>query len=489
MIFYAILLTPLLGIILFSFIRKARWAVSINLFISTVNFIAMILLLMRWQTTPSFFILHAHEQLYLDALGLIGWTLTTFIGMTTALFSYGYMLQNLQERRITLKRLQLYHLFYQSFIFSLLIAFSANNIGLLWVAIEGATLATVLLVSLYRTPEAIEAAWKYFIICIVGIALALFGTILIYFAAQTSLDPSHAILWNALALHAKTLNPSIMILAFVFLFVGYGTKAGLVPFHFWLPDAYSESPGPVAALLSGLLLNVALYALLRFQILTNLSLQNGLANHLMIVFGLLSFVFASLTLHHQQNIKRMFSYSSIEHVGIMTFAFGLGNAVAILSGLFYLVIHALIKSAIFTTVGNVMHLTHTQKIEKIRGLLKLNPWVGWLLIVALFAIAGAPPFGLFIGEVGVFLATLQTDPYLAIILGLGFLVVFAALLRYMQSMALGNPDKTAYPTPPIAKINLVPAGLHLLIVLILGLYIPSFFMQILKQAASLFTGQ
>lgn len=480
--FWLAILAHILGAIVLACIKKPKVGVVVNLAFSIITFAGTLFLaFLFWQKQMTLFFVG--KQFFLDAFNLCLVVLTAFVGMTTAWFSSTYMLQNLIERRITAKRLRLYHVLYQMFVFTMLLALFANNVGILWVAMEGATLATVLLVSLYRTKEAVEAAWKYFILCVVGIALALFGTILVYFAAQVLPIGSDAILWSDLCIHAKLLNSTVITLAFVFLFVGYGTKIGLVPFHNWLPDAHSESPGPMSTLLSGLLLNVALYALLRFKVIADLSLHNGLSGNLLMFFGLFSFLFASVALHKQQNIKRMFSYSSIEHMGLITFAFGLGGQMATFAAMLYMISHSLIKSAIFSTVGNVIHIMHTQKMDKIRGLLQINPLIGWSLLLLTLAVAGFPPFSLFTGELLVFIATFKLYPILAVLIVIGSIVAFAALLRHLQPMVYGKVGGAVGERINMQKqISTTPALLHLLMVLVLGLYVPQILVQLLQQA-------
>src|SRR6188508_1990777 len=234
------------------------------------------------------------EQFVVDPLNVFLVALTAFVGFTTSLFSRPYMRIEREKGRMTPARLRLYHSMYQTFMFTMLLALTTNNMGILWVAMEAATLATVLLVSVYRTAAALEAAWKYFILCGVGIAQALFGTVLLYMAAEKVLGPEGgALLWTNLSAVKAHLDPDIITLAFAFLFIGYGTKVGLVPVHNWLPDAHAEGPTPVSAVLSGLLLNVALYAILRCKVLTDGALRSHLAGTLMMGFGLLSVVAAA----------------------------------------------------------------------------------------------------------------------------------------------------------------------------------------------------
>ena len=335
--------------------------------------------------------------------------------------------------------------------------------------IELATLTTVLMVGIYRTHEALEAAWKYFILGSVGIALALFGTILIYMAAEPAIGTGpNAMVWTDLVAHAASFDPALLNLAFVFLLLGYGTKVGLVPLHAWLPDAHAEGPTPISAVLSGLLLNVALYALLRFKILLAAN-PNALApGPLMIGMGLVSLLFASFMLYRRQDIKRMFAYSSIEHMGIVTFAFGMGGPFANFAGLLHMSLHSLTKSAIFFAVGDISQVKGTQKIADIGGLTETNPVLGWGLVLGVVAIAGLPPLGIFTSEFLVVSSTFAREPLLALPLVLALLVSIGALFLRLNSIAFGEPRGPNHK----AKGSYVPMFAHLGLVLTAGVYLP-----------------
>lgn len=427
----------------------------------------------------------ADLQFRVDAFNVYLVVLTAFVGTTTAMFSAPYMANEREHGRVNAARMRLYHAMYQGFMLTMYLVLTTNNLGLMWVAMEGATLATVLLVSLYRSPESIEAAWKYFILCGVGIAQALFGTVLLYFAAgQVEGMGEHGLQWSVLYAHAAELNPTVMSIAFVFLLVGYGTKIGLVPLHNWLPDAHSEGPTPMSAILSGLLLNDALYAVVRSKMLVDGSLQSPLAGRLMMGFGLLSFLVAALFLHRQRDVKRLFSYSSIEHMGIMTFAFGLGGPLATFAALMHMTVHSLTKSAIFVTVGHAAQIARTQRIEHIRGLMRTQPMVGWGLVLGVVAIAGMPPFGVFTSEFLVLTATMQEFPWLTPLLLLGIAIAFAGLFRHLHPMAYGPQPAGQAPV----QANLWPVMAHLAIVLWLGLSIPGVLADWFSQATRLIAG-
>ena len=308
--------------------------------------------------------------------------LNTFVGFTASVFSATYIAHEIETGRLTPTHLRFYHAMYQFLLFSMNLALIANNIGLMWVAIELATLTTVLMVGIYRTAEAIEAAWKYFILGSVGIALALFGTILVYMAARPVVGEGvQGMLWTSLIEHVPAFDPALLNLAFVFLLLGYGTKVGLAPLHAWLPDAHAEGPTPISAVLSGLLLNVALYAVLRFKLLLDANARALAPGPLMATLGLVSLVFAAFMLYRRRDVKRMFAYSSIEHMGIIVFAFGVGGPLANFAALLHMAMHSLTKSAIFYTVGQIAQVKGTQKIADIRGLTVTHPLLGWSLVV------------------------------------------------------------------------------------------------------------
>src|SRR5437867_9961454 len=330
-----VLLLPVIGAGVLALVGHRPYAPAVNIAVSLCTFAAAAALTIRVIDSGPLLVLG--KQFLIDPFNVFLVTLTAFVGFTTALFSRPYMLIEEQHGRLTAARLRLYHSMFQLFSFTMLLALTTNNVGILWVAMEAATLTTVLLVSLYRTPASLEAAWKYFILCGVGIAQALFGTILLYFAAEKLLGAGGgALLWTELNGVKGQLEPTVLSLAFVFLLVGYGTKVGLVPLHNWLPDAHAEGPTPVSAVLSGLLLNVALYAVIRCKVLVEGSVHTSFAKELMMGFGMLSVVVAAFLLSRQKDIKRLFAYSSIEHMGIMTFAFGMGGPIANFAGLLHM---------------------------------------------------------------------------------------------------------------------------------------------------------
>jgi hydrogenase-4 component F len=422
------------------------------------------------------------EQFFVDSLNVFLIALTALVGFTTSLFSRPYMRIEHDHGRLSVGRLRLYHSMFHLFMCTMLTALSTNNLGILWVAMEAATLTTVLLVALYRTPASLEAAWKYFILCGVGIAQALFGTILLYFAAERVLgQEGGALLWTHLDAVKTQLEPTVLSLAFVFLLVGYGTKTGLVPLHNWLPDAHAEGPTPVSAVLSGLLLNVALYAILRSKVLVDGALPTHFAGNLMMGFGLLTVVVAAFYLSRQKDVKRLFGYSSIEHMGLITFAFGMGGPVANFAGLLHMTVHSLTKSAIFFAVGHAAQKAGTQVIDDIKGLIKHSPAIGWGLMLGSLAILGMPPFGVFTSEFMILTTAIKHYPWATPFLLVALGVAFAAMFGKVQGMVFGEPSVRRLQHRPA----LLPVFVHLGLVLMLGLWIPPYLADWYRQAAKL----
>jgi hydrogenase-4 component F len=457
----AILLTPLLAAVILAVLPSYRIGAALNVIASLVSLLFALTLLWHRPATGQYFLV--------DDLNIVFVLLNCFIGFTTSLFSASYIGHELQIGRLTPLHLRFYHAMFQLMMFGMNMALLANNIGLMWVAVELATLTTVMMVGLYRTAEALEAAWKYFILGSVGIALALFGTILVYLAARPVVgEGMDAMIWTNLLTYAAKFDPSLLNIAFVFLLLGYGTKVGLVPLHAWLPDAHAEGPTPISAVLSGLLLNVALYALLRFKVLLSANPLAIAPGPLMIGLGLLTLIFAALMLYRRRDIKRLFAYSSIEHMGIIVFAFGMAGPLGNFAGLLQMTMHSLTKSAIFFSVGHITQVKGTQRMADIGGLTESHPLLGWGLVAGMAAIVGLPPFGVFTSEFLVVSSTFARAPVLAVLLVIGLLLAFGALLLRVTEVAFGQIKG---PVGPV-HASYIPMFAHLLLVLMAGIWLP-----------------
>lgn len=457
----AILTVPLVASAVLALLPGYRLTSRLNVAATSITLLAALGLLV---SRPE-----GGALLAIDDLNIVFIVLNTFVGFTTSVFSASYIAHELDTGHLTPLYVRFYHAMYQVLMFAMNLALMANNIGLMWVAVEMATLTTVLMVGIYRTHEALEAAWKYFILGSVGIALALFGTILVYVAAQPIIGEGlDAMAWTNLIAHVSAFDPSLLNLAFVFLLLGYGTKVGLAPVHAWLPDAHAEGPTPISAVLSGLLLNVALYAVLRFKMLMAANEHALAPGPLMVTMGLSSLIFAALMLYRRRDIKRLFAYSSIEHMGIIVFAFGVGGPLANFAGLLHMTMHSLTKSAIFFAVGHVAQIKGTQKLADIRGLTASHPVLGWGMVVGVVAIAGLPPFGIFMSEFLVVTSTFAREPLLALPLVAGLLLAFGALLLRLNGIAFGASHGSDAP----AQASYVPMVAHLALVLTAGVFLP-----------------
>jgi hydrogenase-4 component F len=457
-----VLVVPAVAAAVLAVLPAYRMAARINMSATLLTFISALGLLIMPDRPDGL--------LLIDDLNIVFIVLTTFVGFTTSIFSNGYIAHELEIGRLTPLYLRFYHAMYQILMFGMNLALTANITGLMWVAIELATLTTVLMVGIYRTHEALEAAWKYFILGSVGIGLALFGTILIYMAAQPVIGEGiDAMRWTVLLDNAAQFDPSLLNVAFIFLLLGYGTKVGLAPLHAWLPDAHAEGPTPISAVLSGLLLNVALYAVLRFKILLAANGHAIAPGPLMIAMGSTSLVFAAFMLYRRRDIKRLFAYSSIEHMGIIVFAFGIGGPLANFAGLLHMTMHSLTKSAIFFNIGHITRIKGTQRIADIGGLTESHPMLGWAFVVGVVAIAGLPPFGIFTSEFLVISSTFSREPLLAIPLVFGILLAAGALFLRLNSLAFGEPLGAMAPN----QMRYLPMFAHFGLVLVAGIYLPA----------------
>ena len=457
----AVILIPLASAAVLALTPGYRLSARLNVLASGGAFVAALVLIGHRPPIS--------DYLFVDDLNIVFLVLNTFVGFTTSLFSASYIRHELETGRLTPVYLRFYHAMYQLMLFGMSLALAAQNVGVMWVAVELATLTTVVMVGIYRTREAIEAAWKYYILGSVGIALALFGTILVYLAAQPVIGEGlNAMSWIQLVAHASKFDPALLNLAFVFLLLGYGTKVGLAPLHAWLPDAHAEGPTPISAVLSGLLLNVALYAVLRFKVVMAANVHAIAPGPLLITMGLLSLIFAAIMLYRRRDIKRLFAYSSIEHMGIIAFAFGMGGPLANFAGLLHMTMHSLTKSAIFFAVGHIAQAKNTQKLAQMGGLTVTHPALGWGLVLGVVAILGVPPMGVFMSEFLVVSSTFARQPLLAIPLVLGLLLAFGALIWHLQQVVFGPVRGESHPV----QASYVPMLIHLTLVLIAGIYLP-----------------
>ena len=430
--------------------------------------------------------------LYADALSVLILLVIAFVSFTTALYSVGYLREDMREQDVSrgegLRHLRRYYVLFNLFVFSMLVVPISNSLGVLWIAIEGTTLASLFLVSFYGTGEALEAAWKYVIVGSVGIALALFGTILAYYSAVQILGSSYDLNWSVLAPVAAHLNPNIMRLAFLFIVVGYGTKAGLAPMHTWLPDAHSEAPSPISALLSGVLLNCAMYGILRFYSLAVPSVGRVYPAALLLTFGLISLVIAALLIFRQRDYKRLLAYSSVENMGIIALGVAFGGPLGLFGALLQVLNHAVTKSLMFFATGQVLLKYETKDISRVAGVIKLMPITGTLLIVGGLALTGSPPFSTFTSEFSILSAGFsQGNTVAAIAMLVLIALIFVGMLFFLNGMVFGKAP-TAIKPGELSYLSILAMGLSTVLIVSLGVFIPIPLSNLLHQAAAVLGG-
>lgn len=441
-----------------------------------------------WQVITGGVITAWGESIYIDALGAFNIGLIVFVGFTAALYSIGYMKYELSEGIINRQQFHQYFLLFHLFLFSMIAVSVVNSIGLMWVGIELTTIISALLVGLYKKETALEAAWKYLIMGSVGISFALIGIIFIYLSGvHVSGESPAALNWTVLQQTSSDLNPHWMLTAFVFVLVGFGTKAGLAPMHFWLPDAHSQAPSPISAVLSGVLLNTALYGVLRIYAIANSTLHGQVAQY-MIFFGIFSIAITVPFILVQHDLKRMLAYSSVEHIGIITLGIGIGGALGLYGALLHMFNHSMAKSLLFLSAGNINQKYHSKQMERITGVLKSMPVTGVVFLIAIFAITGAPPFNIFISEFTIMMAGFKAG-HIGVTVAFLILVVliFAGMVQYAVKMAFGEaPAKLV--SAEISFYSAAALFLPLVMVLTLGLYTPPFLSEVIYKVSAILQG-
>ena len=411
--------------------------------------------------------------LIVDALG--GWVLLSVacVYLLASLYAIGYMRALGEDAR-----LHRFYALFAGFALTTLAGPLMNNIGVYWIAIELTTLVSTFLVCFELGRESIEAAWKYIIIVSAGISLALLGIVFYYWGGSLSLGPTYDLTWETLRDVAPRLNHDIALTAFLLALIGFGTKVGLAPMHTWLPDAHSEAPAPVSAMLSGALLNTAMVGIARFLQVADAAQLGALPRGVVVAIGALSLLVAALFIIRQTGIKRLMAYSSIEHMGVMALGFGFGGPLGIAGALYHMLLHSLNKSLMFFGAGNAMQVYRTRRISRIHHVLRALPLSGLLWLAGAVAITGAPPFGLFLSEFTIMRAGLLGPNAWAVYLMLALLIViFVAFLNHFRAMYFGTAEDDAELAAParrpfLSNWCIVPMWLALLPLLALGVWWP-----------------
>jgi len=476
--FALLLFPPLLSALLAYVVRPYRvavgWAGAWVSLVSLGSALAFAASILAGSEAPTF---GPSEMLRADSLSALLMACVAGVATLALFFSPGLG----RESPYDGAQLRRYHVFVNLFIFAMLLAVSANNVGIMWIAVEATTIFSAMVIPLALTKASVEASWKYILISSVGITLAFAGTVLAYFDfVALSGRTENALNWPVLLSAAPHLHPDVMRLAFVFILVGFGTKAGIAPMHTWLPDAHSEAPSPLSAMMSGVLLAVALYAITRWKVVVDATLGPAFSNQLLLLMGLFSLLVAAFSLVLQRNYKRMLAYSSIEHTGLICIGLGLGP-LGVFAAFLHLLCHTAAKSMLFILSGEVLHHYRTTELDRVSGLLKVMPWTGALFMGGILAIVGLPPFGMFISEFALIRAGFAAGRpgLMATVLAL-LAVAFVALLRHSNRMLYGTPPE-GITMGEGGSWRIAPLFLSVVVLVVLGLTLPAPLELLLNQ--------
>ena len=463
---YAIWIVTALAIAGSIFSGRGAIAEKLNLAAAIADFLLVVPLLWLVPTAGETAL---RGSLLLDPFGV--WVLFCLacVYLMASVYSIGYMRWMSEESG----RLHQFYGLFAAFALTMFLAPVQNNPGLYWIAIDLTTIVSAFLVGFQRAPESIEAAWKYIIIVSAGLALALLGTVLFYWAGTFQLGPVYAMTWANFAAMAPKAEPALLLLAFLLVLVGFGTKVGLAPMHTWLPDAHSEGPAPVSAMLSGALLNCAMLGIVRYlSILRHTSIY-GVAQTALVILGAFSLLVAALFIARQTGAKRLAAYSSVEHMGVIAIAFGFGGPLWIIGALYHMLNHSLTKSLVFFGAGNMMHAYHSKEMSAMRRVGQYFPVTGGLWLAGAVAITGAPPFGLFLSELTVLRAGMESlNPWAVWVMALLLIVIFIGFLRHFRDMYFG-PGPEHPPSIRFPWLNVLPMAVSAVVILVLGLWWPT----------------
>jgi len=425
--------------------------------------------------------------LSVDALGAVVMLIIAFVGVAATVYSVEYLRQETAKNIIGFSgvshlhsRVREYFILLNLFMMMLFLAITVSSPIFAWIFIEATTLSTVFLISFYNKPSAIEGAWKYLIINSIGILLAFFGTLL-FFSSTGSLANNGLISWNLLAANAANIDPLIIKIAFIFIFIGYGTKVGFAPMHTWKPDAYSKAPAPIGALFSGALLPAAFAIILKFKIITDAAVGPSFSQNLFIIFGLLSIAIAAAIIFVARNYKRLLAYSSIENAGIMAIGFGFGG-LGVFAAMLHMIYHSFIKSALFFSSGNFLLKYYSAKIASVKGAINVIPVTAILFLTGFFAITGAPPFGIFFTKIFILSTGIKEHLFIVAAVIVLMFIVFIGFLKHATAMIFGQSSPDITPEKENIWLLLPPIAL-IALALLLSFYIPPFLYALLGDIA------
>lgn len=407
---------------------------------------------------------------YIDAVSAVFMLLVAFIGLMASIYSRAYIGLEVTEGMVSHKEQGQYYSLLVVFISVMMLTFTVRSMAIVWLGIGATTLVSTFLVGFYSKEESTEAAWKYIILCSVGITIALAGFTLVYASTIGVMDSDSSLDWPALLAAADRLDPTLMKMAMVLIIVGFGTKVGFVPMHTWLPDAHSQAPSPISGLLSAVLLNCALYGILRFYFVSEI-VNPGFASSILLAFGLLSLAVAAFFIVSAKDLKRMLAYSSIENMGLIAIGFGIGSPIAIAGAVMQLVAHSVTKPILFFSAGNIVQSYGTREMERIKGVGRSMPFTSFMLTAGTLAIVGAPPFAIFVGELTLLSGAVDTGMYWTAALMIALLaIVFAGFIRHIFPMITGDAGREIDAHPSLSRS--IPLIVLFAATLFLGLFMP-----------------
>jgi len=461
-----LLVAPAIAALLCMGIRSARLAEFVNLLASIVVFAVALPLAALSAGGPYYYL---DKYVVVDVVGVWVIVCTAVVYLLASIYSIGYMRLLGEDGK-----LWSFYALFAGFALTILLSSVMNNAGLYWIAIELTTLVSTFLVGFERAPESIEAAWKYIIIISAGISLALLGTVLFYWCGSFVLGPTYAMTWDTLNAAAPKMNSALAALSYLLVLVGYGTKVGLAPMHSWLPDAHSESPAPISAMLSGALLNSAMLGIARYLAITDAAQSGPVARVTLVAFGLVSLLVGALFIVRQSGVKRLMAYSSVEHMGVIALGFGIGGPLGIAGALYHMLNHSLNKSLMFFGAGNAMRSFGSKDINRIHNLWSRFPVQGALWLAGAAAITGAPPFGLFLSELVILRAGFERGydwaVYVMVVL---LIVIFIGFLNHFRSMYFNASEESDAPVRAVSRWCVAPMWLALTPLVVFGIWWPS----------------
>lgn len=430
------------------------------------------------------------NMLFLDSVGGVFLLLIAVTGLLINVYSVKYMEWELEKGHLTQKDIKLFFALSHIFIFTMTLSVIANNIAIMWAAVEATTLSSVFMVAIHKGKRSTESGWKYIVICSIGLAFALYATVLLYSAGFSSIKDAHStMLWTTLMARAKDIDPDALKLIFIFALIGYGTKAGLAPTHTWLPDVHSEGPSPASAMLSAVLLKCALLAIVRYYAIVGNSMVGfEYVQMLMLIISLLSIFIAALFILRQHDIKRMFAYHSVEHIGIIAFGFGIGGPFGIFAALFHSMAHSVTKALAFCVSGNIIKIYGTRDMTKMGGLVKIAPVTAILFGIAICSLVGIPLFAIFVSEFLVIKAAIGTGQYIAVALFIiGLAIIFVGVFSHFNTVMFGKPKCDVLSKEVEWGANF-PLVILALLIIFFGIYSMDSWVSLLNNASKIITG-